>query len=366
VYYVRTQATGAGGPDVPPASYAPAFYPGTPSAPDAQPVEVAPGQDATGVEISLMPAPAARVSGTVVDLGGRAVQGASVRLVPLFADAAWSDSTDVGWVSTDRLGRFAIGRVPPGEFRLEAQAQGSAGQSEFASRHIVITGDDVPDIVLGTSPGATVAGQIVAASGQRLRALFDRLAVHTRPGTAAESARGAGSRAVPRFGFFELSGLAGARLFRVSGLPADWFLESVLLQGRDITDDPVQFSGAERLTGLRIELTDAPTELSGSVADEAGRPRQDGVVLVFSEDRSRWGFESRFVRLVRVDETGRYLLRGLPAAAYLAVALDDLGNRDQDDPDLLESLRPQAVAVTLRDGESRVLDLRAAPRPSRP
>jgi hypothetical protein len=54
--------------------YAPSYYPGTPNLADAQPIAVGLGEVVSGIELSLIPARVASVSGIAVDAQGAAVQ----------------------------------------------------------------------------------------------------------------------------------------------------------------------------------------------------------------------------------------------------------------------------------------------------
>jgi hypothetical protein len=104
-------------------------------------------------------------------------------------------------------------------------------------------------------------------------------------------------------------------------------------------------------------FTNRITELSGRVTGDRPGRAPDATVVVFPDDRQRWMAPTRFVRAVRTDRTGSFTLRGLPPARYLAVAVEDLAQGEQTDPEVLEELRPRATEVTLGDGESRTITL---------
>ena len=63
-----------------------------------------------------------------------------------------------------------------------------------------------------------------------------------------------------------------------------------------------------------------------------GVAETDFAVLVFPTDTHLWGWQSRHVRVARPNQTGRFVISGLPAGSYLAVALEFLGARARNQP----------------------------------
>ena len=130
------------------------------------------------------------------------------------------------------------------------------------------------------------------------------------------------------------------------------------LNSQDVTDTPLEFVPGQTIEGLNIVLTRKLTELSGQIAGERNAPDTDATVIVFSDNPDRWTFASRYIRTARPNQDGRYTLRGLPPHDYLVVAVKDVEPGQTQDPEYLESLRPQAVRVSLSEGESKVQDLK--------
>jgi hypothetical protein len=85
----------------------------------------------------------------------------------------------------------------------------------------------------------------------------------------------------------------------------------------------------------------------------------DATVMIFAQDRARWGGVSRYQTVARPDQNGRYSVRTLPPGEYYAVAVQyaDPARRGGD-PTYYEQFVPDAVGFTLREAESRALDLK--------
>jgi hypothetical protein len=173
--------------------------------------------------------------------------------------------------------------------------------------------------------------------------------------------RALGGGRVADDGTFELRGLSGPQLIRVGNLPSGWGMKSITLDGQDITDAPFDFKAGRDLTGLTVTLTDRLTDLSGTVRDGRGQPVTDYVLVVFPEDNKLWGGQSRFVRTARPNQDGLYDIKGLPQGRYLAVVVDSLENGTQNDPAVLEQLKPRGRSFALTDAQSLTLDLSFQP-----
>ena len=92
---------------------------------------------------------------------------------------------------------------------------------------------------------------------------------------------------------FEVNNMAGRRYIRVNIGAAGWSLKRVTLDGRDITDEPVDFRKGD-IDGLEITLTSNAGSITGAVTDN-GAPATGYGVLVFADDPTKWTFPSRFI-----------------------------------------------------------------------
>ena len=82
--------------------------------------------------------------------------------------------------------------------------------------------------------------------------------------------------------------------------------------------------------------------------------------MAFPEDQKLWVPQSRFVQTTRPNQNGTFSIKGLPAGRYLAAVVPSLENRLQNDPALLEQLRPQAHSFSLAEGQLLNLNLEMA------
>jgi hypothetical protein len=149
----------------------------------------------------------------------------------------------------------------------------------------------------------------------------------------------------------------GAHLFQVDA-PDPWLLKTIYVDGRDMTDAPLELTPRVEIENVSVVLTDQVSELSGLVSDGTGRPVSELTVLVFSTDPELWRSQSRQVAVGRPDQNGHYQVRGLPAGEYYVVGVDGIEQGSWFDPAVLGRLNRNADRLRIREGEILTHDLR--------
>ncbi|MBI3263831.1 MAG: carboxypeptidase regulatory-like domain-containing protein, partial [Acidobacteria bacterium] len=335
--------------------YAPTYYPGVSDVGGAQRVAIASGQELAGLTFALQPTRTARLSGTVADSAGRPLANAMIMVVQ--TTESMMTSSMGAQVKPD--GTFSISNLAPGQYTLSVRPVGqSTGEEEVANVPLTVAGDDITNLRIVTSRGATLSGNVVFAPGTAGALVPSTVQVS---GTSAEPGMVFGGTGMNRVGddwTFTLKGLAGRRLIRVAGLPPRWWLQAVRLNGTDVTDHPIEFRANQTVTGVEIVLSDRPTRITGTVTDERGRAAIDYTTIVFANDKSRWGYATRYVTIARPDQNGAFLVEKLPPGEYRAIAVEAIEEGEWMDPELLERLQPAASRFSLGDGQNKALMLK--------
>ena len=351
------QATGAAAEDAEGAlGYAPTFYPGVTTPSEATRVNVALGQEMRGVDFQLRLVPMARVSGTVVGVDGSPLAGGNVILAEEQSDLA-ARANLIGRIGPD--GAFTIDNVPPGRYVLWARSRAGRGEgADYAAHALVVGGQDIANLVVPLSPGATISGVVsFDASAQRppddpSRIRLSLPAIDPVPFGGNQSSR------VGPDGRFEVTGVpAGRRFIRVPNPPAGWSLEAVIVDGRDVTDEPLDVRNGQTITQVQVVLTDRLATVAGAVTDARHQPVFGYTVILFSTDSSTWRAQARTIQAVQPDQTGAYRFRGMPPGAYFLAAVDDVEQGEWFDPSFLQTLQPGAVRITVSEGATVAQDL---------
>jgi hypothetical protein len=338
-------------------SYPPSFYPGVIDPTDAQRIRVGIGQEVGGIDLAVIPARTARVSGTVLDAAGTPVAHQLVTLTQEVMGPVGGMVSKPNTAQTGPDGRFSVNNVQGGDYLLAVRAAVGPNQpSQEARQMIQVSGADIDSLVIVTGSGGTIRGQVVSDSETPVPAI-DRLSSRARPLTwAAQLSTLALPGRVNADGTFELNGLIGPVVLTVRTLTGDWTLKAAELNGRDVADDPIDVPHGQTMTGLRVVLTNRSTELHGALVDEKHAP-VDGTIVVFPEETSRWYQDSRTVRAARPDQHGQFSIKGLPAGNYLIAAVDYVQDGQWYDPEFLGELRRRAERVTLAEVEHKRIDV---------
>ena len=353
--------------------YAPTYFPGTTIVGDARRVAVGVGQEAGNTDLALVPGRAASVSGVALDSQGRPMAGRTVGLVQEYRGPNFGMIGMIGQSTVAADGSFKISNVPPGDYKVRAQSSSDVGGAtvpEAATAPVSLNGVDVDNVTLRTSAGWSVTGRITTENGEAPSIPRDRIRVFGRlvdGDTSPGPAPGPPGAANPDSGrvrddwTFTLSGVFGAARLGVN-LPDGWAVKALLQDGRDITDAPLELRSGETLSDVQAIVTNRVTTVTGLLTDDRGAPLPDGTIIVFASEPEKWWGDSRFVRSARPDQQGRYQILGLPAGQYLAVAVDYVEDGMWNDPEYLESIRPDGQKLTLQEGDSQGISLKLVNR----
>lgn len=367
-------ASGPGAADTDSIGYPGTYYPGVTDVSQAQTLTAALGQELSSIGFALVPARLSRISGTVMGSDGRPLAGAMVIIRARggvgMAAVRMAMMANGGNNQVKPDGSFQLTNVAPGDYVLDVQQRPqnvrnlqelNLAELEFASIPVTVSGGDIDSLTIVTTPGVTVFGRVVYQGQGTPKPGLQITAVPPSGGPSPIgmllNANALGGGRIAQDGTFELRGIAGPRMIRVQGAPAGWALKSVTLNGADITDTAYDFKSGNNVTGVVVTLTDRLTELTGAVRDGRGQPLADYVLVVFSEDTKLWGAQSRHVQTTRPNQNGTFSIKGLPPGRYLAAVIPSLENGSQNDPAVLEQLRPRARVFSLADGQMLNLNL---------
>jgi hypothetical protein len=338
--------------------YAPTYYPGTTNPSEAARIGVKAAAETSNVSIAL-------VAARLAHLSGRAVNSAGAPVVQGFVNVVSTDRMAMGAVGfssaiTRADGTFQVLGLAPGTYNVSLRPRGMpTADAEFANVRVTVGADDVDNVLLATSRGAVARGVVTTDEGTPPPFRPEQINLFARPAEPDAMMMAPGDARVREDWTFEITGLSEGRLIG-GGIAEnqDWAIKSVLYNGNDVTDTPIEFVPGHDLEGFQIVLSRKRTELSGQIQGGRNAPETDATVVVYPEDPARWGFASRYVRTARPNQDGRYNLRGLPPSDYLVIAVKELEPGQFQDPEFLESMRPHAERVSLGEGETKVQDLK--------
>jgi protocatechuate 3,4-dioxygenase beta subunit len=358
----RGGAPGAGGaPDQEQINYAPTYYPGVPSVAEAKPVNVGLSQEVLDISFNMQLVRVSRISGIVSNPDGTPVTSGNVNLM---SDAGGGRGNQIGMNFGGRIqwdGAFTIGNVAPGRYILRARGDDSE-VPQFAAQPISVTGDDLSDVIVTLSAGATISGTVSFLPGGSAAPDYTQFRI-TAPSTDQSEFGPQSNARVDKDGHFSINGVsAGAHLIRPSNGSRTWILKSVTVGDRDVTDAPFPVRSGENIANVTVVFTDKQSEINGTLTTENGTPVPEYTVLAFPADPALWRPQSRQISTARPDQTGKYRIRGLPPGDYYLATVDPSQQGEWFEPAYLDEHRSGAVRLSLGEGDVKTKDFRVSLR----
>jgi hypothetical protein len=343
------------------AGLAPTYFPSTTDFANARTLIVKLGETTGNVDVTVSPVNNGGVSGRATLADGTPVAGAQVNLSQVGPGLLYGSP-----VRTTADGAFSFNNLAPGDYEYRVSTPMPVnGRSLVAAGRLVVPASQTLQVTWVVAEMPMVSGRLVLPSGggppfqmsSAFNVTVDRGMV---PGAAPYQARLAGSASALRFqadGTFSSPVAPGWGTFAANAMPRGWYLKAVRIDGIDVTDG-FEFVAGRNVNGVEIELTNQPSEISGTARGSKGEALDDYTVLVFAQDVARRRGVTRYFATARPDAAGTFRVLGLPSGDYFAVAVAYADSDSSADPDFLETLVKDASAFTLRDGAASVLDLK--------
>jgi hypothetical protein len=340
--------------------YAPTYYPGVASVADARPVTLGVSQEISDIDFNLQLVRTALVSGHVKNPDGSWASTGNVNLMPQGDTRNGGPGNAYGGrIGGD--GQFNISNVPPGLYTLRARSNDRGGTLSVSQPLSVSAGSDISNMVVVLLTGGSFSGTVAFQPGSTPPPRdLTQVRISAPPADPVDDTGPVPNVHVNADGGFTMDGVTvGAHLIRPSGGGGlrGWTLQSVTVDGRDVTDTPISVRSGQKIGNIIVTFTDKVSEINGSVTDAQGNAVTEFTVLAFSTDSSVWRPQSRQIMTARPDQTGLFQIRGLPAGEYYMTAADPAEQGEWFEPAYLDQHRQGAVRVTLAEGDVKTQSL---------
>jgi hypothetical protein len=331
-------------------AYAPTYFPGVPSINEAKPIALGLSQELLGVDFHLQLVRTARISGRVTNPDGTPTTRGNISLAPEAATRGQIGMNYGARIQWD--GAFSMVNVPPGRYVLRARGE-DAATAQYAAEPLTVGEADITGLTVILTPGGSISGAVAFPPAATDLPDFEQIRI-AAPSLEPDMPGGQGQTRVAKDGTFRLDGVAaGQHLIRAQNGLRGWSLKSVVIDGRDVTDLPVEVRSGQHLADVTVTFTDLQTQITGMVADTRGTPITEYTVLAFPTNVTYWRPLSRHIMTARPDQTGRFTIRGLPAGEYYLATVDPSEQGEWFDPAYLEEQRFGAPRLTLGEGETK-------------
>jgi hypothetical protein len=362
----RTLETGAVAEEV----AVPIYSPSTPDPQLATTIALAPGENASSVDVQLAGSrvPAHHVRGVVQNFSA---SGRLLRQVVVVSRAQLPMATvPIASVAAD--GAFDVAGVAAGSYVVYTREGGAATPIEVGDA-------DVDNVVLTETPGVNIPGRVTLERGTSATGPVDlsNLAFQVQRDPAPIGTPQGGPRFNPppaADGSFAWTLSPGD--YRVSAMPLDnrqrdertraaggppvsdalqnAYVKSMRWGPADVLADGLHTWGGAQGT-LEVVVSLAGAEVGGTVRDVTRQPAA-GVIVVAVPDGGNRGRRD-LSRRATTDSAGHFALRGLAPGDYSFYAWDDLERGAWESAEFLRGFEGRGLFVRLREGRNDTLDL---------
>jgi len=334
----------------------PTYYPSVTDPAAAVPVEVGPGQEIGGINITLRSGSLFIVAGRITNAASQDLSGMMVMLVPRSTRPGLFMNRGAAQVRAD--GTFEIARVAPGSYYLLVQRTGRQAGPGIAGKVMVdVAGADVSGLLVPVTEPVSVNGA-VKIEGQSEGASLQRIMVTLIPADGLPV--GSPGARVADTGAFKIDSVFPDRYFlNVSGLPETVYIKAVRLGGQDATQRGIDLSSARSGVQLELTLSTKASTIEGTVTLD-DQPATGAYVAVLADPlRPERSYLNKFAV---ADQDGRFTIRGLAPGDYRVYAFEEAPAGLARDPGLATPYERHSVKIDLDEGESKRVELRAIRR----
>lgn len=377
-----------------PEKYTVSYYPGVDDASSAAPIDVPPGADLSGLNMSLRIQQSFRVRGNVVDSRtGQPPASANINLSLQtldprdFSNVNTSDGTP-NYNAAD--GTFELRNVSSGAYTISATLPNPASQrlpSDFAnmssadqrayidamngasaatpraSAAVNVLNSDVDGIQLKASPGGSIAGRFRTDQDPSMPApeyAFLRIQLKTLDGTAPATPNGitAQSRPASVDGTFRIDNLwQGEYRLALAGLPAGYYVKDARLGELDLWSGNFRYSGTDTRM-LDIVISPRTGQIDGTATNTQDQPVPGArVVLIPERNRGR----AELFRPVTADPSGHFSIPAVAPGDYKLAAWEMIEPYAFFDPELIKQAYDNGTRIRVTESTRQTINVSTIP-----
>ncbi len=334
----------------------PTFYPSVTDPAAAVPVEVGPGQEIAGINITLRSGSLFSVAGRITNAASQDLGGMMVMLVPRTTRPGLFMNRGGAQVRPD--GAFEIARVAPGSYYLLVQRTGRQAGPGIAGKVMVdVAGSNITGLLVPVTDPVSINGA-VKIEGQSEGVSLQRIMVTLTPADGLPV--GSPGARVADTGAFKIDSIFPDRYYlNVSGLPDTAYIKSVRLGGQDATQRGIDLSSARSGVQLELTLSTKGATIEGTVTID-DEPATGAYVAVLADPlRPERAYLNKFAV---ADQDGRFTIRGLAPGDYRVYAFEEAPAGLARDPGIATPYERHSVKIDLDEGESKRVELKAIRR----
>jgi hypothetical protein len=342
------------------APFADTYYPRAANAGAASPVQVAAGQDLTGIEIRLTRS-AAGASGRGFTISGivtGAPENARISVVLRYGESE-GQLYSSRFATTGPDVKFSFSGLQPGHYSVTALY--SSGKTSLQSRPVALhLAADETTLQLALAPGEDLTGALELVGD----APAGESAKHTVRLESVDNSNPLGQTEPPavevgKDGAFRIGNVPPGKFKPVvEPMPENGYVKAVTLDGKPADNSVLDLSQGAGGSRVRITVSRAGAEVSGRILGKDGEPTA-GLVEVFLLTDPKQVDENDTNR----SGDGKYSFKAVRPGKYRLFALDILelmqGFTGTDEDGMMKSFFDAAEEIEVKEGDRIAKDITA-------
>lgn len=320
--------------------YAATFFPGVSEAASAAPFEIKPGQQLSGIGITLRKARLATIRGRVI-----APPNISVNVGLMISNERGTSTTSNS--IDDKEYRFVLPGLAPGLIYVTGNYSFN-GQRFSAQLPVDVGSSDINGLELRPGPPLEIPGTI-RIDGQSTERVGQMQVAAQIPGRGAtESVRDDGT--------FLLRGLGTDRYRIAVNRAPSLYIKSIQWGMTDITTELLDLTASlPQRPELAIVLGADGALIEGKVMNDK-EPAEGAVVTLVPTGNRR---APQYFKNASVGANGRFTMRAIAPGSYRVIAWDKVNvNAVTYDPDFLRPYETAGQSLILEPGEKKSVELK--------
>ncbi len=334
--------------------YGPVYYPNAASADAAAPVEITPGAQLRGIDLTLTKTRTVRLRGVVTTSATNKPVRANITLMGRESNGMSMNRSSGRGV--DEKGNFEIRGVVPGSYFLVAQTYEDNKQS-IAKVPIEVGTSNIDGLQIVVNPPANVTGRVAIENNAETNGATFNVSLQSRvPGPFG----GGGGAQTEKDGTFKIRNVTpDAYLLNVSGFRDNFYLKSVRLGDADVTEAGLDFTQGVPSGEITAILSPDGGQVDGTVQNDKSEPAA-GVMVVLIPSAEKRG-NQRLYKITTTDSTGKFSLKGITPGEYELFAWEQVEMGAYQDPEFLKPFDSKGESVSIKEKSNETKQLKAIP-----
>jgi hypothetical protein len=320
--------------------YVTTYYPQTAKLGTASAIDVTPGAQISGINITLM-------RGATVQISGQIKSEAAINPARTYIELSGWDSERMVAVVDSKRG-FRFNGIPPGSYFLFALALGDKRYSARIPIEVADQNIDGMEVIL--QPPATVQGRVVFEEKVDSKSKVPMLTIMSTTGMEAKPVD------VQDDLTFKVDGLTpGSYRLHVDGV-SNTYIKRIRVGEQDGPEAPFDIipGAAGELT---VFLSPNAGVIEGSVKNAKDEPAPSVLVTLIPEASRR----TRLHKIAITDQNGHFKIEGIIPGEYKIYAWEQIEEGSYEDPDFMKAHESEGEKVSIKESTHETMQLRVIP-----